>query len=174
MKTIDIFRRTGGSNLHPKTLVFEKIGEAKVDDQDYDAVKEIRWVRHERGYAYSRMPGTKKNTYLHAVIFQRTGLPLLPGQQVDHKDQDVTNCTRSNLRAATRSIQKANTPVRKDSSTGVKGVYERKGHYYAAATKDHKTTYLGAHTTLDSAARAVNAYYAIHYPDVTIPNPEYV
>lgn len=46
----------------------------------------------------------------------------MPDFEIDHRDGDPSNNRISNLRPATASQQKFNTKIRKNSSTGVKGV----------------------------------------------------
>lgn len=56
-----------------------------------------------------------------------------PESTVDHEDGDPSNNVFKNLRSASRAQQMMNTKVRKDNSSGVKGVYEdrRRGGWIA-------------------------------------------
>ena len=77
-------------------------------------------------YAVRRLPGRREDprdwVRLHAIIGGRMGLDLSGGREVDHRDNDGLNCRRSNLRASTRSQNLHNTRLRRDNSSGVKGV----------------------------------------------------
>ena len=57
------------------------------------------------GMVYANIQGAQK---FHTVAFCAFGGVLLPGQTVDHIDQDTTNNKLSNLRAATHSEQNLN------------------------------------------------------------------
>jgi hypothetical protein len=57
---------------------------------------------------------------IHRLIFlmHNGWLPV----EIDHKDKDKLNNTLSNLRATTKRQNQYNTTIRKDSTTGIKGV----------------------------------------------------
>src|SRR6266481_415116 len=86
-----------------------------VDEEDYDRLKHFFWRPGSRGCP---MTGTKGNErYLPHMI-----LPQKEGFVVDHKDGNRRNNCRYNLRYATWSQNNANSSLRKDSTTGYKGV----------------------------------------------------
>jgi hypothetical protein len=76
-----------------------------------------------------------------------------PKGQVDHKNMIVTDNRIVNLRVATMTHQRANQRVRRDSSTGFKGVYEtRHGTFSARLCHEH----LGTFDTINLARNAYN------------------
>ena len=79
---------------------------------------------------------------------------------------------RGNIRWASRSTQSANR--RTFSENNFKGVSKQGNQYRARVTKDFKDVYLEYFYNIEDAARAVNSAYAIHYPEVSIPNPSVV
>ena len=82
-----------------------------------------------------------------------------PGNiQVDHKDQNPLNNNGWNLRLdVDGNIQQANQPMRRDNTSGVRGVSwdKRAGKWKAQASIKGKDTYLGYFTCKIEAARAV-------------------
>ena len=86
-----------------------------------------------------------KKYLVHRAIFLLTN-GYLP-EMVDHKDQDKVNNLPENLREATRSENSMNTGVRKDNTTGVKGV-SPKGSKFEVR---YKGEYLGVRDTLEEA-----------------------
>lgn len=74
---------------------------------------------HCHGYWHLKLNG---RTYIaHRLAFVwMTG--QLPPEDVDHIDNDKSNNRWANLRAATRSENRANTPVSRSNTSGLKGV----------------------------------------------------
>jgi hypothetical protein len=91
---------------------------------------------------------------IHLIWLLQTG--EWPEHGVDHKDRDTTNDCWANLRAATYSQNNQNMSLRKDNSTGVRGVsYDPKNQkFYTRIRKDHRVHWLGYHDTLAGAAAA--------------------
>ena len=84
-------------------------------------------------------------------------------KEIDHRDGDGLNNAWRNLREATRTQNNANTGVRKDNTSGFKGVYEQlPGRYRAQIQVNDKRIYLGI---FDSQDDARDAYWraAEHY-----------
>jgi hypothetical protein len=92
-------------------------GKAIIDREDYPKVKDMKWRLSGNGYV---MSGAKKQqVYLHRIVF----VDLPDGVIVDHKDMDLMNNRKSNLRASTRSQNGANSKITKSNRSGFKGVY---------------------------------------------------
>ena len=94
---------------------------------DKDGRKEV--TIHQKRYKYHRIVFLMFNGYI----------PL----EVDHNDGDASNNRIENLRAATRSEQCCNTKLRKDNTTGIKGVYWDKARdkWIVSINKNKKTVY---------------------------------
>jgi len=76
-----------------------------------------------------------------------------PKNEVDHKDRNSLNNKWDNLREATRVQNLANRAVRKNSRTGVKGVYfdPRRKKYRASIGHGGKQIFLGHYDSLIAA-----------------------
>ena len=74
------------------------------------------------------------------------------GQSVDHKDRNSLNNQRENLRIANESQNGANTGLRANSTSGLKGVCWDKWTSRWMVSVGHK--YIGRFDTPEEAARA--------------------
>ena len=92
---------------------------------------------------------------LHRVIFAMHH-GRFPTGEIDHKNRDPLDNRIINLREATRSQQSMNTKIRKDNTTGVKGVRicssSKSKNYQAFIYVDRKFRHLGLFVDLDEAA----------------------
>lgn len=78
-----------------------------------------------------------------------------PVLDVDHEDQDARNNRWGNLREATRSQNCMNQKVRKNSSTGHKGISPHKGGYRVRISAGPGIRYdLGVYREMEHAAAA--------------------
>lgn len=82
-----------------------------------------------------------------------------PDGDIDHKNGVKNDNRLCNLRPATRTQNITNSPVRKDSSTGVKGVYRHRGKFVAQTRKNGQHYYIGAFKTLEDAKAAHADFY---------------
>lgn len=143
-----------------------------VDDDDFDLVAGHAWGlrRHRRNlYVHESASCCGKYRQLHRVI-----MGALPGQQVDHRDGNGLNNTRSNLRITTNSQNAANRRKQAGSSAfkGVRLVQSRVRPWYAAIKKDGRRTHLGcflsevdAAHAYDTAARLLfGEFAALNFP----------
>jgi hypothetical protein len=138
---------------------------AIVDATDYDWINQWAWHSewHEQNQAFYAVRKTSVNGKRPVVRMHRQIMGIEPYDKriVDHKKiGDTLNNRRSNLRIATHSLNHANASIRRDNTTGYKGLIwiERRGHYISQITIDGKIKYLGQFG-LDkvAAARAYDA-----------------
>lgn len=83
---------------------------------------------------------------------------IWPEEILDHIDSIKDNNRINNLREATQSQNKQNTPIRSDNVTGVKGVsyHKTREKYVAAITVDGVTKHIGYYDSLEDAKLAYN------------------
>jgi len=104
------------------------------------------------GYVQVKIDGRKFLT--HRIVWRMCGLDD-PDGDLDHKDLDKTNNRIENLRAATRSQNRGNTPAQQNNTLGMKGVYALPNGKFGARIKiTGKVKHLGTFDTREEAAAA--------------------
>ena len=119
-----------------------------LDDENVEKFKQYVWTCN--GHSVAAYP---TGTNLACLVIE---IPV--GFIPDHKDRNFHNNLKINLRVASLSQNRANTPKQKNNTTGYKGVrfHFRRGKYYARIQKDHKLHFLGYYETAQEAALAYN------------------
>ena len=118
-----------------------------------------------------RRVGVDRVLYLEHRLIYMYHHGVMP-KLLDHINRDVTDNRIENLRPATRAENVINTSARSDSSTKVKGVYQRsKNCYRADITVNKKRILLGHFSTVAEAAKAraeAEKYYYGKFANKTI------
>lgn len=84
-----------------------------------------------------------------------------PGEfDIDHANMNKSDNRPDNLRLATSSQNKMNTTIRRDNSSGYKGVswFAREKKFVAQIWKDKKKTVIGYFDSAEMASRAYDDY----------------
>ena len=106
---------------------------------------------HSTGRVYIKLD--RKRYMAHRVIWL-----MMTGRWprfIDHIDHCPTNNQWANLRECSQAENQRNVPVRKDSSTKIRGVFPLKnGRYYSRIRVDGKRIHLGTFATKELAAAA--------------------
>lgn len=119
----------------------------------YELVKDQKWSMTGNGYAYRMTTKNYKQTihYLHRVI---TGAPK--GFDVDHVNRDKLDNRCSNLRVCSRGQNEANVSLRKNNTSGYRGVSwskkDRRWHSRIQNGESYRS--LGAYKDKMDAVRA--------------------
>lgn len=123
----------------------------KVDEQDYEWLSQYAWY-DRNGYPNTHSPHGRLS--MHRLIFERTtGKKIRRGYYVDHRDRDLTNNRRSNLRLATHRQNIANQGPNKANTTGYKGVSKnKKGKWESYIRVYRKRVHIGVTTDPFEAA----------------------
>jgi hypothetical protein len=147
-----------------KTIELTKGKVALVDDEDYPELSRYKWQaaqRDGRWYAVrtERRKGKKVGTYMHRQILKP---PLV--LKTDHVNGNGLDNRKDNLRTCTDQQNGGNQGVRKNNTSGFKGVClcKRTKRWAAAITIAFRTIHLGYYATVAEAAQAYNAA-AINY-----------
>ena len=147
------------------------VGFAVVDDEFYDGLALYSWSVMGWGYPVSTLG------LLHRVVWAMSGreLPEKP-LSLDHIDLNKMNAQVHNLRVADKTLQAAHNPLRKDNTSGFKGVSRRFVNgvldgWLAMTRINGKQRNIGVFASAEAAAREVNYQYMRHHPGAAIPNP---
>ena len=141
-----------------KTIPLTQGQVALVDDADYEWLSAFKWyaLKVKSGGFYAvRQEGPRGSSttrYMHRAI-----CPEFP--EVDHFNQNKLDNQRHNLRAATRSQNKANTGRYSTNTSGFKGVCWSKaaGKWQAQLRIKGRRGYLGCFSDCMEAARAYDS-----------------
>jgi HNH endonuclease len=127
------------------------------------------WLKHRKSTKKGAVAGyLRKNGYILIGIFGKL-CPAhrlawlyvhgeIPSKFIDHKDCNPSNNAIGNLRLATNSENQFNTKLRKDNTSGFKGV-KRNGSGFQASAKIGKFCHcLGTYKTAEEASSAYQAF----------------
>lgn len=137
-----------------KTIELTQGKVAIVDDNDYEWLTAMgKWFYATRGYAGRNGRSAKRTQIkMHRAIMQVADPEVL----VDHRNNDTLDNRRCNLRIATKSQNGMNTPLRKDNTSGHRGVCwsTRDKYWVASICVAGKETNLGYFADLQEAVNA--------------------
>lgn len=131
---------------------------AIVDDEDYENLSKFTWHCSYFGYA-ERATSRAKGKKRRIIKMHREVLRATRGQEVDHINGDRLDNRKENLRFCTNHQNRFNQKVRKDNTSGFKGVYWDKAKrkwYVSIAAKPHRV-FLGYFDDKEDGAKAYNA-----------------
>jgi hypothetical protein len=126
-----------------------------VDNADLDLLNRFTWVYQSSGYASAQTGGRKnrKTFLMHRLLTEAPDDCV-----VDHKNGNKLDNRRSNLRVTSSSNNLANSKIRKDNSSGYKGVYlhTKNKNWIARIQRNNKMVHLGSFDNPHDAARMYN------------------
>ena len=103
--------------------------------------------------------GFQGKRYLcHRVVFKLHNKINIQNTEIDHEDKVRDNNTIENLRIASSSEQSWNTGIRKNNTSGIKGVslHKRYNKWQAEIRKNGKRYHLGYFEDIKDAERVVS------------------
>lgn len=125
---------------------------AIIDLQDYEKIKNYHWI-NDKGYTQSYFWNGKKEKrfYLHKLIMDLRDSKTM----VDHINGNPLDNRKCNLRIVTTQQNNINHKVRKDSKSGVSGVFfdKDKKLWRAVISLNRKHIHLGYFENIDDAIR---------------------
>ncbi len=132
--------------------------EAIVDAEDHDKIKNVRWGLDGRGYIVNCQKGLK----LHRVIL---GLSKDDNREGDHKDGNLLDNRKENLRTCEHCQNACNLRKPKNNTSGYKGVHwdKQRNRWIARIKVDYKEMYLGRFNNKIQAAFAYDEAAKKHH-----------
>lgn len=133
---------------------------ALVDDKDFEFLSKFKWYARKNGRTYYATRNSRQvnkvrtaQIQMHKVIMGETPC----GKEIDHIDGNGLNNKRVNLRFATKTENNRNCLIRKDNTSGHKGVYWDKNSrkWKAQVGYNKKVLSLGR---FDSIEEAIKTY----------------
>ena len=108
---------------------------------------------------------------MHRLIL---GLSIKDGIFTDHINGNILDNRRANLRTCTNSQNQANSKLRKDNTSGYKGVnfIPKTKNWQASIRLKGKKLYLGHFVNKELAARAYNSAAKLYFGKFAKLNPE--
>jgi len=124
-----------------------KYGQGKhaiVDDDDYDFLNQFKWCVDSNGYI-------RKATWMHREV-NRTPV----GMDTDHINGNKLDNRKCNLRSCTHGQNVSNVAIRKDNTSGYKGVcwHKGSGKWHAYINIHGVRKHLGSFTGIKEASKA--------------------
>lgn len=93
----------------------------------------------------------------HTLVWRWHNGDIPDGMFIDHIDRDRLNNKIENLRLCTKSQNNQNASIRKDNTSGVKGVsfHKKTGKWQASIGIESKMKYIGLFSTIELAEKAM-------------------
>jgi len=136
---------------------------ALVDDEDYEWLNQWKWYasRHRKTFYVVRNRLKSEVNMPRRIRMHRVILGLLHQKTVlgDHKDGNGLDNRRGNIRACNGSGNQHNQPMRKNNSSGFKGVswFKKTKQWMAKICLNRKQKYIGLYDNRIEAARAYDS-----------------
>lgn len=130
-------------------------GFSYVDKEDFDIVSSLKWWKSVNGYAiHQHGPHANPTCYrMHRFI-----LGAVKGQMLDHINRNKLDNRRCNLRLVSAGENVQNVAVKRNNSTGYRGITPiRDGNYRAYQAVIYKNGvryFCGKHKDMIAAAKA--------------------
>jgi hypothetical protein len=160
---------------------------AIVDAADYDWLSEWKWFAawapDTQSFYAARTdrtgpkPPACRRICMHQAIWIHRYGPIPNGFTVDHTNRKTLDNCRSELRLATPSQQAQNRRLRRDNTSGYRGVrwHKRDRTWLSEITVNRKRIYLGSFHDAIDAARAYDVAAIYYYGEFAVLNfPESV
>ena len=135
-----------------ETVIRMRLGKScRISTVCFELVWPYTWCVEGTGYVMSRTPG--KAVKLHRMLVSAG-----KGEFVDHVDGDPLNNTLPNLRICRKQQNEFNSKIRRDNTTGYKGIsyIKSSGKFRAYINKNGDRFELGVFRTKEEAAFAYN------------------
>lgn len=141
---------------------------AIVDSDDYEYLSQWKWYYRHDGNGKGYAARSRDKVRMHRIINKTPS-----GMLTDHINRNKLDNRKCNLRTCTSVQNKMNTGLRKDNTSGYKGVVfeKRRNRWVAQIGINGKNKQLGRYKTAKEAAIAYNSASASIYGEYAYCNP---
>ena len=128
----------------------------QVSDCDYDFLRQFRWSQDSKGYFNCSQRGfwlreQINNKRVHWFVMKLAGLSCPGDISADHINRNPANNTLENLRFATRTSQCWNTSLRKDNTSGLRGVHVYGNRWISKIHVNGQSKHIGIYDTKEES-----------------------
>ncbi len=129
---------------------------ALVDDDVYEWASQYRWCASNKGNTSYAVRNVGNGLVIKRIHLHREIMNAPHGTLVDHINGDGLNCTRANMRLASRSENNRNSCKQINNTSGFKGVYwnKNKNKWHAQIRANNRRVHIGLFPDIEQAARA--------------------
>lgn len=138
-----------------------------IDDEDYDRIKSFNWFIVRMRNSFYAIRNNWVNGKNKAILMHRFLLDIKSGSIGDHKNGNTLDNTKENLRLCTNTENIVNSGMRKNNTSGFKGVHfvneRRRKKFLAKIRANGRNVYLGHFKyAIDAAIAYNNAAVRLH------------
>lgn len=128
--------------------------QCRIDLEDYDKIKDYCWSKDKYSnpkYWRAHNIHGKGQIKLHRLI-----LGDKQGFVIDHRDRNVDNNTKNNLRYVSFKQNRWNSSTKRNNKSGISGVYwnQNNNRWIASICIEYKNKYLGSFINKEEAIQA--------------------
>jgi hypothetical protein len=140
----------------PVTMLISQGQQMVIDKSDLGFVENFSWSAESYNGTFYVKTNVRKNGKWTTAKLHRLLLNAKPNEFVDHINGNPLDNRRSNLRIVTRSQNIANSKVRKDSTSGYKGISWNKSlkKWMSYIDSNKKRIHLGYYNNIADASVA--------------------
>lgn len=133
-----------------------------IDDEDYPVLSRFKWRLDSGGYPITHAYSPNTNSIpllIHYFLIPRSEDIRLRKLRIIHKDGNLLNCQKDNLKLVDYSISQHRSKRRSNSKNNYRGVSKSNvgNHFYARIIYKSNRIYLGTFETEELAAKAWNS-----------------
>lgn len=141
---------------------------ALVDVEDFDFINQWKWYYKHDGGGKGYAARSSDKVRMHRIINKTPN-----GMLTDHINRNKLDNRKCNLRTCTPTENRINTGLRKDNSSGYKGVSwgKKRKRWIAQMYIDGKNKQIGRYKTPQEAAMAYNQACTSIYGEFAYLNP---
>lgn len=130
-----------------------------IDDEDFDKVSKYKWHCLANNYAARKFYyGKKDNKWITKYIRLHQFILNEFNKEIDHINGNRLDNRKENLRFCDRTLNNANIGLKRNNTSGYKGVRKNKqiNKWFASISAYKKVYYLGSFENKIDAAKAYN------------------